>query len=312
MSATALPLVGAPRRRRIRWRQQIVGYLFIGPWISGILIFIAGPMIASFALAFTNYNVIQPPEFVGLANIQRLLGDPRIATALYNTAYYTFLGVPAQLTVALAMAVLLNQRVRFTNFFRSAFYVPTVAPAVAMIYLWVWMFNYDFGLINGLLRMVGLAPVQWLWDPAIAKPAIILFSLTRTGSEMIIFLAALQGVPDELHESAAIDGATAWNKFRFVTLPMISPLIFLNLVLGIIGSFQVFTVAFIATHGGPVDATLFFVLYLYHHGFENLQMGYASTMAWLLFIVIMVITFIQFRVANRWVYYESAEPGRVR
>jgi len=285
LSATALPLVAAPRRRRIRWRDQIVGYLFIGPWISGILIFIAGPMIASFALAFTNYNVIQPPAFVGLANIQRLLGDPRIATALYNTAYYTFLGVPAQLTVA---------------------------PAVAMIYLWVWMFNYDFGLINGLLRMVGLAPVQWLWDPAIAKPAIILFSLTRTGSEMIIFLAALQGVPDELYESAAIDGATAWNKFRFVTLPMISPLIFLNLVLGIIGSFQVFTVAFIATHGGPVDATLFFVLYLYHHGFENLQMGYASTMAWLLFIIIMIITFIQFRVANRWVYYESAEPGRVR
>lgn len=295
----------AQPRRRIRWGPHLVGYAFLAPWLIGFLVFVAGPMLASAALAFTDYNVITPPRFVGLANFEKLTEDPRFYISLYNTAYYTFLGVPAQLAVAMVLALLLNSRLRFTSFFRSAYYIPTITPVIASIYLWVWMFNFDYGLINALLRMVGLAPVNWLWDPSVAKITIIIFSLTRVGAQMIIFLAALQGVPEELYESAAIDGATAPSQFWYITLPMISPLLFLNLILGIISSFQVFTVAYIATKGGPVDSTLFYVLYLYHHGFQNFKMGFASSMAWILFAVIVIFTLVQFRMSRSWVYYES-------
>jgi multiple sugar transport system permease protein len=304
----AATMASATRRRKIRWRDELTGYAFLAPWLIGLLTFTAGPMVASAVLAFTDYNVIQPAQWVGLANFKNLFEDPRFYLSLYNTAYYTFLGVPAQLTVAMILALLVNQRVRFTNFFRSAYYIPTITPVVASIYLWVWIFNYDYGMINALLHLVGLGPVNWLWDPGIAKLAIIVFSLTRVGTQMVIFLAALQGVPEELYESAAIDGANGFRQFLHVTVPMISPLIFLNLVLGVIGSFQVFTVAFIATQGGPVDSTLFYVLYLYHHGFENFKMGFASAMAWVLFAVIIFFTFVQFRLSRTWVYYESG-PG---
>jgi ABC-type sugar transport system permease subunit len=297
------------RPRRIRWREHAVGYAFLAPWLIGFFAFVAGPMAASALLAFTDYNVILPPRWVGLTNFQVLAQDQRFYLSLYNTAYYTFLGVPAQLAVALVLALLLNTRVRFADAFRSAYYVPTVAPVVASIYLWVWMFNYDYGLINAGIRLVGLAPVQWLWDPQVTKISIIIFSLTRVGTQMIIFLAGLQGVPDELYESAAIDGANGWHRFRSITVPMISPLVFLNLVLGIISSFQVFTVAYIATKGGPVDSTLFYVLYLYHHGFQNFKMGFASAMAWVLFAIIVLFTIVQFRISRYWVYYESGTAG---
>jgi multiple sugar transport system permease protein len=297
-------------RRRIRWRDHLVGYLFLAPWLVGFFVFVAGPMVASAYLAFTDYNVILPPRWIGLTNFETLAQDKRFYLSLYNTAYYTFLGVPAQLAVAMAMALLLNTRRPFTNLFRSAYYIPTITPIVASIYLWVWMFNFDYGLINALLRLVGIAPIQWLWDPQVTKLSIIIFSLTRVGAQMVIFLAALQGVPEELYESAAIDGASALRKFWHVTVPMISPLVFLNLVLGIIASFQVFTVAYIATKGGPVDSTLFYVLYLYHHGFQNFKMGFASAMAWILFAIIVLFTVVQFRISRHWVYYESG-PGTV-
>jgi len=302
----------AARRRGVRWRDHLVGYAFLAPWLAGFCVFVAGPMVASAVLAFTDYNVITPLRWVGLANFETLADDRRFYISLYNTAYYTFLGVPAQLAVAMAMALILNTRVRFTNLFRSAYYIPTITPVVASIYLWVWMFNFDYGLINAFLRLGGLPPVNWLWDPNVAKLSIIIFSLTRVGTQMIIFLAALQGVPEELYESAAIDGATNLRQFWHVTVPMISPLVFLNLVLGIISSFQVFTVAYIATKGGPVDSTLFYVLYLYHHGFQNFRMGFASAMAWVLFGVILVFTAIQFRMSRHWVYYESAGTPRPR
>ena len=304
MRAVTVADIAQPRRR-IRWGNHLVGYAFLAPWLIGFLVFVAGPMLASAALAFTDYNVITPPRFVGLANFEKLSEDPRFYISLYNTAFYTFLGVPAQLAVAMVLALLLNSRLRFTSFFRSAYYIPTITPVIASIYLWVWMFNFDYGLINALLRMVGFSPVNWLWDPSVAKITIIIFSLTRIGAQMIIFLAALQGVPEELYESAAIDGATAPQQFWSITLPMISPLLFLNLILGIISSFQVFTVAYIATKGGPVDSTLFYVLYLYHHGFQNFKMGFASSMAWILFAVIVIFTLVQFRMSRSWVYYES-------
>ena len=303
--AVASPLPVSVRRRRIRWREHAVGYAFLAPWLVGFFAFVAGPMVASALLAFSDYNVILPPRWVGLSNFQALAQDQRFYLSLYNTAYYTFLGVPAQLAVALALALLLNTRVRFADAFRSAYYIPTVAPVVASIYLWVWMFNYDYGLINALVRLIGLAPVQWLWDPQVTKISIIIFSLTRVGTQMIIFLAGLQGVPDTLLEAASIDGATAWHRFRHIVLPMISPVIFFNLVIGIIGSFQVFTTAYLATNGGPAYGSLFYVLYLYQSAFEFLKMGYASALAWVLFLIILVFTLLQFRIADRWVYYEG-------
>jgi multiple sugar transport system permease protein len=288
---------------------NIAGYLFIAPWLIGFFAFTVGPMLASGYLSLTKYSGFGPVRWVGLENYTKLFRDDLFYTSVYNTAYYAFLGVPAQLLVALVLAAILNTKVPYVNAFRTAYYVPTVVPSVANVFLWVWILNYDFGLINSLLRLVGIPPVNWLWNTRIVKPALILMSLWRVGQQMVIFLAALQGVPEELLEAASIDGANGLQRFLRITIPMISPVIFLNLVIGIIGSFQTFTVALIATNGGPVNATLFYVLYIYRQGFESFNMGYASGLAWILFLIILALTGIQFSLSSRWVYYESARPG---
>lgn len=310
LSGRALGTGVRPRRRhsRIRSSENVAGYLFMAPWILGFIVLTFGPMIASGVLSLTNFSGFGAFKFVGLQNYAKMMRDDLFLTSLYNTAYYAFLGVPGQLLVALILAAILNMKVPYVNFFRTAYYVPTVVPAVANVYLWVWILNYDYGLINVMLRMVGLPAVNWLFNTAMAKPALILMSLWAVGRQMVIFLAALQAVPDELLEAAAIDGATSIRRFLHVVMPLITPVIFLNLVIGIIGSFQVFTVAFIATNGGPVNATLFYVLYLYRQGFSNFRMGYASGLAWILFLIILVLTGIQFYLSNRWVYYESGVP----
>jgi len=284
---------------------NITGYLFLAPWIIGFFVFTVGPMIASLVLSFAKYSGFGPFSWVGFENYKRIFSDDLFYTSLYNTAYYAFLGVPAQLLVALILASLLNMKVPGVNAFRTAFYVPTVTPTVANIFLWVWILNYDFGLINQILRVVGLPPVNWLWDTKIVKPALILMSLWRVGTQMVIFLAALQGVPEELLEAASIDGANAFRRFLRITIPLISPVVFLNLVIGVIGAFQTFTVAFIATLGGPVNASRFYVLYLYEQAFENFRLGFASGQAWILFLIILALTGVQFRLSQRWVYYES-------
>lgn len=299
----------------VRWsqlaRQEAVdGLVCVFPWIVGFVVFIAGPMLASAYLAFTQYDISFAPKFIGLENFESLLvGDPLFWTSLYNTAYFTLLFVPLHLFLALLAALALNIRLRGISLYRLAFYIPSITPAVASAFLWMWIFNPDYGLANITLALVGLPPQTWLFSESLAKPSFVILSLWGLGSAMIIFLAGLQSVPESLHEAAAIDGAGTFRRFWHVTLPMLTPVMFFNLIIGIIGSFQIFTTAFIATQGGPNNATLFYVLYLYNQGFQFLHMGYASALAWVLFLIILAFSLIQVRIADRWVYYEGGFDG---
>jgi multiple sugar transport system permease protein len=297
----------AARRKRIHWERHVEGYLVIAPWLIGFLAFTAGPMIASAYLSFTRYDLLSPPKWIGADNFSRMIVDDLFPTALFNTLYYTILAVPAQVLIAFLMALALNRQLRGIEYFRAAFYLPTVMPSVANVMLWLWIFNPDLGIANALLRLFGLPGLNWLTDPNLAKPSLILMSLWRVGSQMVIFLAGLQSVPDALHEAAAIDGANQVQRFWNVTVPMVSPVIFFNIIVGVIDSFQIFTVAFIATGGGPINATYFYVLHLYDEGFSNFHMGYASALAWVLFAIILVFTVSQFLIGRQWVYYEGGE-----
>lgn len=294
-------------RRGPLWREAVDGWLFILPWLLGFLLFTAGPMLGSAVMSFLEWEILTPPTWVGFANFRQMAADPLFGLALYNTAYYTLLGVPLYLLASLLMALLLNLPLRAIPVYRTIFFLPSLTPTVANALLWVWIFSPDFGLANYLLGMVGLPPQKWLFDVNLAKPALILMGLWGIGSQMIIFLAGLQGIPQVLYEAASIDGANEWRRFWSITLPMLSPTIFFNLVIGIIGSFQVFTTAYIATQGGPQNATLFYVLYLWRNGFDYFKMGYASALAWVLLIIILLLTLLQFRLARRLVYYESEE-----
>lgn len=297
--------VVASRHRRIRWKRHLIGYAFISPWIVGFVVFAAAPILASIYLSFADYDLLSPPEFVGLENYQRLLNDPSVPKALFNTAFYAFISVPLKLAVALAMALVLNMKLRGVTIFRGAYYLPTVVPAVTVVIVWMWIFNPNFGPVNMALGSLGISGPGWFWDELWSKPAIIIMSLWNVGTQMVVFLAGLQTVPEAMHEAASIDGAGRLRRFWHVTLPMLSPVIFFNAVVGIIGSWQVFTPAFIATEGGPRESTLFLVLHLYRHAFQNFRMGYASTLAWTLFLIVLVFTIIQFRAARSWVFYEA-------
>jgi len=284
--------------------------LFISPWIAGFVLFTAFPMIYSLFLSFTKYDLLGPPEFVGFSNFERMVSDHLFLTALGNTAFYTLLAVPIQLLLALFMALLLNQKLRGINVFRTALYLPTVTPTVAFVVLFVYMYNPEFGIFNAILGWFGVPKQGWLTDPNLAKPAFIIMSLWHVGGQMVIFLAGLQAVPETLVEAASIDGAGKLRRFWHVTVPMISPVIFFNLVLGIIGSFQVFTDAFIITEGGPAGATLVYLLHLYRQAFRSFHMGYGAAMGWFLFMIVLILTMIQLWLSRRWVYYEAAMPGQ--
>jgi ABC-type sugar transport system permease subunit len=299
---------------RLGRQEAVWGLLFVGPWIAGFVLWILGPMLFSLALVFTEWQILSPPRFVGLANLQTLLSDRFVGIALYNTAYFTFIYVPLNLAVALGLAMLVNQQARGITAIRTLFYLPSVTPTVAYTALWIWILNADYGLINILLRQVGVKGPRWLGDPDWSKPALILMSLWGFGSVALIFLAALQGVPESLYEAASLDGAGRWARFWNITVPMISPAILFNLVVGMINSFQIFTSAYViaqgGTPGGPVNSTLFLVIYLYNAGFHDFQMGYASALAWLLFVIVLLLTGVQFVGGRRWVHYEGggAEP----
>jgi multiple sugar transport system permease protein len=292
--------LSAARRRDLR-----DGLLFTSPFILGVLFLWVGPMLYSMYLVTQDWNVITPPEFVGLRNFQRLWEDDLFFKSLGNTAYLTFIGVPLQLAVAFALALMLNRSMHGLSIYRTVYYLPSITPAVAFVIVWIQFLNPEFGVLNSILGWFGIAPIKWLFDPTWTKPAFILMSLWLTGFQMVIFLAGLQGVPKELSEAASIDGANAWLRFWNITVPIISPVVFFNLIIGIIGSFQVFTNAFIMTDGGPQNATLFMVLYIYRNAFELFKMGYAATLSWVLFLIIMAFTAIQFFFANRWVHYEG-------
>jgi len=294
-----------PRRRRLLWTEYRDAYLFLLPWLLGFLLFQAGPMIASLAISMTRWEIVTTPEWVGLGQYVNLVRDDRFYLALYNTAYYVVLGVPTHLAIALLAALLLNVRIGGTSLYRTLYYLPSITPVVANSILWAWIFNTEFGLLNAAIRSLGLPAPFWLQDPAWTKVAFVIMSYWTIGAQMVILLAGLQGVPDHLYEAAAIDGAGTWQRFWNVTLPLITPSLFFNLIVAFIGAFQVFTHAYIITKGGPENATLFYVLYLYRAAFEDFKMGYASALAWVLFLLVLLVTLFQFRVANRWVFYEG-------
>lgn len=295
------------RPTKTRRREAIDGYLFIMPWLAGFVFLISGPMIASLVLSFMRWDLLSPPDWVGLDNYRQLLGDPLVGISLYNTAFFTGISVPLNLAVALGAAMLLNTNVKGRSVFRTAFYLPAVMPVVANALLWFWILNPEIGLANAFLRWLGLPELQWLFDPHTAKPTFILMSVWSIGNTMVIFLAGLQGIPQTLYDAAHVDGANWWQRFRVVTLPMLSPVILFNLIVGIIASFQIFTSAFLLTDGGPENATLFTVLYVYRLGFEQFQMGYASAVAWVLFTIIMLFSLVQLRLSRSWVYYEAGD-----
>lgn len=299
------------RRVTLQQRERLAALAFISPWLVGFVIFTAGPMVASLALSFTNYDVINPPSFVGLANYERMLDDPRIETSLYNSFFYAALHVPLMMIVAMALALILNQVGKAAGFFRTVFYLPSVTPAVAVGTLWLWILNPRVGLVNRALALIGIDGPGWTTDPNWIKPGIVLMSLWSVGNTVILYLAALKNVPVELHEAATIDGANALRRFWHVTVPMISGTIFFTLIVNIISSLQVFTEVYTMFFGNMRSGTassagLFYNIYLFRQAFEFFRMGYASAMAWLLFIIIMILTFIQLRVSRRWVYYEGA------
>jgi multiple sugar transport system permease protein len=295
-------------RSTLRRREAAAGYLAILPWLLGFLFFTLGPLLASFGLMFMDWEILTPPSWNDFGNFRRLLLDPLVPVSLYNTLFYTAFAVPLNLLAALLAALLLNVGLPGTNVYRAIIYLPSQMPLIASSILWFFIFSPTYGLANAVLGYVGLPEQAWLWDVNLVKPSLVIMAVWAFGGAMIIFLAGLQGIPETLYEAAAIDGASGWQRFRHVTLPMLSPTIFFNLVIGVIGSFQVFTNVFVMTQGGPGTASLMLVLYVYRHAFQNFKMGYASTLAWLLFCIVLVFTVIQFRLSRRWVYYEGEKP----
>jgi len=280
--------------------------------LIGLLIFTAGPLVVSAYLSLTDYQILVPPKYVGFANYARALSgaDEIFWSAVYNTIYYAVMFVPMSIAGSLAAALLLNARIRGQAVFRTMFFIPSITPVIAAVFLWIWILSPDFGPLNNLLYAVGLVGPGWLGSPSWSKPALILMGLWAAigGSTMIIFLAGLQGVPGELYEASEIDGAGAWQEFLNVTLPMLSPTVFFNLVVGLIGALRVFTAAYIATNGGPMNSTMFYMLYLFNDAFKYLYMGYASALAWMFVLLALVLVVTQVWIGRKWVYYEGEAP----
>ncbi|QPC85226.1 sugar ABC transporter permease [Phototrophicus methaneseepsis] len=291
--------------------EAVAGILMASPWIIGFLIFVLGPMIASLYLSFTRWDLFTAPKWVGLDNYTNLLfDDASFIQSLKVTTIYAFIGVPLQVSLGLVLATLLNQKIRFLGFFRTVYYLPSVIGGIAVAVMFRWIFGSQFGLINGFLSSIGVQGPSWLGDPNWVLPSFILMSLWGAGSSMLIYLGALQGIPTDLYEAADVDGAGSFVKFMRITIPMMTPVIFFNMVMGIIAGLQEFVIPFIMTGGGPADSSLFLVLYLYRNAFEFFKMGYASALAWLLFIYIMVLTGLVLRSSSMWVYYEGSMKGR--
>nr|WP_307251130.1 sugar ABC transporter permease [Kineosporia succinea] len=281
--------------------------VFLAPWLIGLVVITAGPMLMSLYLSFTDYNLLSAANFTGLENIQRMLDDQRLANSLGVTMIYVFVSTPIQLAVALALAIFLDRGLRGLALYRSIFYLPSLlGSSVAVAVLWKRVFGAE-GLVNQFLAVFGIDGPGWISQPSTALSTLILLHVWTFGAPMVIFLAGLRQIPREFYEAAAVDGASRWQQFRNVTLPMLSPIIFFNLVLGIIGAFQSFTQAFVVSdgRGGPSDSTLFFTLYLYQQGFVNFNMGYASALAWLLLLIVAVFTAINFWASKFWVFYDN-------
>ena len=294
-----------PRHRR----KALEGYLFISPWLIGFVVFTFGPMLASLYLSFTSYAVVSAPSFVGGRNyVYMLTQDKLFWSSILKTLYFATVQVGVGLTGSLACALLLNsKRLRASAFFRTAFFIPSLTPVVALALIWKWILNAKYGMLNGFLGNLGIAGPPWLGSVEWVIPGLLMMNLWAAigGSRMVIFLAGLQGVPQELYDASEVDGAGSWQRFRNVTLPMLTPTVFFNLVLGVITGLKVFAVAYVGTDGGPAYGSWFFLLHLYHQAFDYLEMGYASALGWFFLVVVLALTAVQFAGSRRWVYYEG-------
>ena len=289
-----------------RRSQAIVGFIFVSPWVIGFIIFGLYPILVSFYYSLCQYDVLRIPQFIGLRNYHQLLfEDNYFWISIWNTLVYTVLRVPLSIIGSLLLAVLVNNAIKGIKIFRTIYFIPSIVTGVVLSVLWLWLLNPEYGLINSFLAFFGIQGPLWLLDPNWSKPSMVIMSLWSIGGgRMLVFLAALQGIPQHLYEAVEIDGGGWWTKFRNITVPMISPIIFLWSILEVIFSLQVFVEAYIMTHGGPLNSTLFYNLYLYNKAFDDFNMGYASALAWLLLVITLIITTIQFMVSKRWVYYE--------
>jgi multiple sugar transport system permease protein len=305
VAAPAAPAALAARRTR-RYNDNLAGYLFIAPWLLGFFSFTLIPMIASLYFSFTDYDIFSAPRWIGLDNFRTMFSqDPQYWKSVGATFYYVFTAVPLRLAFALAIAMLLNTGFSLLGLYRAIFYVPSIiGGSVAVALMWRQLFGSD-GLINAALAAIGVQGLNWLGDPRTAIWTLILLAAWQFGSPMLIFLAGLKQIPAEMYEAASIDGAGGWRKFRNITLPLLSPVIFFNLVMQIIAGFMVFTQAFVITGGGPLDTTRFYSVYLYNEAFENFHMGYSSAMAWVLLLIIAFFTALAFKSSSMWVHYET-------
>lgn len=297
------------RHLTLSQKRNIVGYLFVSPFILGFLFWFLVPAAVMLYLVFQQWNLTSPPEFVGLQNIGHLFSDPLLGLALKATIIYAGVSVPVGLMVSFCLALLLNVQVRGIGIFRTIYYLPSIVPAVANAVLWTWILNTEFGLMNVLLRGLHLGKVRWLQNTGLALVSLMIITLWSVGGAMIIFLAGLQGIPDMYYEAAEIDGAGRWHKLLHITLPLMSPVIFFNLVIGFVNAFQAFTSAFLITNGGPENSTLFYVLYIYRTAFQSFDMGYAATLSWLMFFILMLLSLVVFRFFGRRVFYENPGTG---
>lgn len=313
MSANVKRVLGLSGQR---WREAITAYAFIAPFVVGFLWFTAVPMGIAVYLAFTKYDIISPPEWVGLENFAKLFRDGRLRHSLANTAFYAGISVPLNLVIAFAAALAMNLKIRGIRLYRTIFYLPSLTPAIANAMLWLWIFNPKWGLVNQFIGLLGIPSQSWFLDPKLAKPCLIFMGFWGTGPTMVIYLAGLQGVPESLYEAAEIDGAGRWARFWNITVPILSPVTFFNLIMGIIGAFQIFATAYVlvntgaggeatASAAGVLDSLLFYVYYLWQNAFAFWRMGYAAAQGWLLLFIILILTAIQFKLAGRWVHYEA-------
>jgi ABC-type sugar transport systems, permease components len=292
--------------RRAEWVSLGKGLGFLSPWIFGFLLFTAIPVGLSFYYSLCDYSLLQAPLYIGLQNYRDLMADPVFWKVLVNTFKYAVMALPAGMVVSLGLALLLNAPIKGQAIYRTIIFLPSLVPTVASAMLWLWLFNAKLGLINTILRWFGIEGPGWLTMPQWAMPALAMMSLWGVGHTVVIYLAGLQDVPKDLYEAAELDGVGPLSRLRNVTLPMISPVIFFNLVMAIIGTLQVFAIPFIMTQGGPARATYFFTMYLYDNAFQYLKMGYASAMAWIQLVIILCLTGIAFWSSKRWVHYQGA------
>lgn len=296
------------RKMKMSTKEAVTGYLFFSPWLIGFLLFLGGPILYSFYLSFTSYNVLAPPTWTGLQNYKVLFTqDPLFWKSLYNTLFYVVISVPIATFLGVLLAVLMNQKVPGIRLFRTIYFLPSVVSGVAVALLWQWVLDPNFGLVNTMLAQIGIEGPAWLSDQQWSKPSLILMGLWSVGGGMIIYLAGLQGISRELYEAATVDGAGKMKQFWRITLPMLTPTIFFNLIMGVLGGFQVFLQAYIMTGGGPNNSTMFYALYLYNKAFRDMQMGYASAMAWVLLVITLLFTLLILKTARSWVYYEAEQ-----